>query len=159
MAHRFGSKPLGIGLLMAFLSISTAITSANLGRLAARLGEVRVLLIGFVVFAGGLALVPVVANVWMLAVPAVLLGFAFASTIPVVMVLLTAVAPVDRRGAVMSLNGTVLRLGQTLGPPVMATVHRAVGINAVFFFSALFALCLAVLMAWAVPSAHSHQGS
>ncbi|MEJ2581796.1 MAG: MFS transporter, partial [Acidobacteriota bacterium] len=110
MAHRFGSKPLGIGLLMAFLSISTAITSANLGRLAARLGEVRVLLIGFVVCAAGLALVPVVANVWMLAVPAVLLGFAFASTIPVVMVLLTAVAPVDRRGAVMSLNGTVLRL-------------------------------------------------
>ncbi|MCG6949315.1 MAG: MFS transporter [Acidobacteria bacterium] len=158
MAQRFGSTSLGIGLLMAFLSISTAITSANLGRLAAQLGEVKAMLVGFVVFAGGLALVPLVPSVWMLAVPAVLLGFAFATTIPVVMVLLTAIAPVDRRGAVMSLNGTVLRLGQTLGPPVMATVHRVAGINAVFFFSAFFALSLAALMAWAVPSTNSEFG-
>ena len=84
------------------------------------------------------------------AIVAVLLGFAFATTIPIVQVLLTGVAPADRRGAVMSLNGTVLRLGQTLGPPVMALVHRTAGIDAVFFVSAVFALVLALLMTWAV---------
>jgi MFS family permease len=150
MSDRFGSTPLGIGLLMAGLSASTAVTSANLGRLAGRLGEVGVMRVGFVVFAAGLALIPWAPTVWALAAPAVLLGFAFATTIPVVMVLLTAIAPVDRRGAVMSLNGTVLRLGQTLGPPVMALVHRRAGIDAVFFVGALFALVLAALMAWAV---------
>jgi len=144
MAGRFGSTPLGIGLLMAGLSISTAVTSANLGRLARILGEVRVMRVGFVVFGLGLALVPLAPVVWALAVPAVLLGFAFATTIPVVQVLLTEIAPVDRRGAVMSLNGTVLRLGQTLGPPVMALVHRVAGIDAVFYFGAVFALFLAV---------------
>jgi len=150
MSGRFGSTPLDIGLLMAGLSISTAVTSANLGRLATRLGEVRVMRVGFVVFAVGLALIPVAPTVWALAVPAVLLGFAFATTIPIVQVLLTGVAPADRRGAVMSLNGTVLRLGQTLGPPVMALVHRTAGIDAVFFVSAVFALVLALLMTWAV---------
>jgi MFS family permease len=155
MSDRFGSTPLGIGLLMAGLSASTAVTSANLGRLARRLGEVGVMRVGFVVFAAGLALIPWAPSVWALALPAVLLGFAFAATIPVVMVLLTAIAPVDRRGAVMSLNGTVLRLGQTLGPPVMALVHRRAGIDAVFFVGALFALVLAALMTWAVqPPAH-----
>ncbi len=153
MSGRFGSTPLGIGLLMAGLSISTAVTSANLGRLAAKLGEVNVMRVGFVIFAAGLLLIPLVPTVWALAVPAVLLGFAFATTIPVVMVLLTAIAPVDRRGAVMSMNGTVLRLGQTLGPPVMAGVHRWAGIDAVFFVGAGFALFLAALMTWAVPTA------
>jgi MFS family permease len=150
MSDRFGSTPLGIGLLMAGLSASTAVTSANLGRLAERLGEVGVMRIGFVAFAAGLALIPWAPNVWALTAPAVLLGFAFAATIPIVMVLLTAIAPVDRRGAVMSLNGTVLRLGQTLGPPVMAVVYRWAGIDAVFFVGALLALFLAALMAWAV---------
>jgi predicted MFS family arabinose efflux permease len=50
----------------------------------------------------------------------------------------------------MSLNGTVLRLGQTLGPPVMALVYRLAGIDAVFYFGAVFALLLAGLMTWAV---------
>ena len=85
-----------------------------------------------------------------LAVPAVLLGFAFATTIPVVQVMLAGVAPDDRRGAVMSLNGTVLRLGQTLGPPVMALVHRLAGIDAVFYAGAVFALALAAMMWFAV---------
>ena len=106
--------------------------------------------VGFVVFGLGLALVPLAPVVWALAVPAVLLGFAFTTTIPVVQVLLTEIAPVDRRGAVMSLNGTVLRLGQTLGPPIMALVHRVAGIDAVFYFGAVFALFLALLMSWAV---------
>jgi predicted MFS family arabinose efflux permease len=152
MSGRFDSTPLGIGLLMAGLSISTAVTSAGLGRLAAWLGEVMVMRVGFVVFAVGLALVPMAPVVWALAAPAVLLGFSFATTIPVVQVLLVAIAPVDRRGAVMSLNGTVLRLGQTLGPPVMAVVYRLAGIDAVFFAGAAFALFLAVLMTWAVRS-------
>jgi len=146
MAGRFGSSPLGIGLLMAGLSISTATTSFNLERLAGWLGLRRLMRLGFVVFAAGLALIPLAPLVWALAVPAVLLGFAFATTIPVVQVLLAGVAPDDRRGAVMSLNGTVLRLGQTLGPPVMALVHRMAGIDAVFYTGAVFALFLAAMM-------------
>ena len=152
MPGRFGATPLGIGLLMAGLSISTATTAANLGRLAGWLGERRLMCLGFGIFAAGLALIPLAPIVWALAVPAVLLGFAFATTIPVVQVLLAEVAPDDRRGAVMSLNGTVLRLGQTLGPPLMALVHRIAGIDAVFYTGAVFAALLAAMMWWTVKN-------
>ena len=151
MAGKYASSPLEIGLVMAGLSLSTAVTSANLGRLAGWLGEVKLMRFGFVVFGAGLASIPLCPTVWALGVPAVLLGFAFATTIPVVQVLLTAVAPADRRGAVMSLNGTVLRLGQTLGPPIMAAVHRLAGIDAVFFVGAVFALFVAFVMTLTVP--------
>ena len=106
--------------------------------------------IGFVVFSVGLGLIPLAPVVWALALPAVLLGFSFATTITVVQVLLAGVAPADRRGAVMSLNGTVLRLGQTLGPIIMAVVHRIAGIDAVFYSGAVFALFMAGLMVVAV---------
>jgi MFS family permease len=152
MAGRFGSTPLHIGILMGWLSVSTAVTAANLGRLAGWMGEPRLMRVGFVVFAIGLAMIPLASSVWVLALPAALLGFSFATTIPVVQVMLAAVAPADRRGVVMSLNGTVLRLGQTLGPAMMAGVHHLAGIDAVFYSGAVFALLLAALMAWAVRS-------
>jgi ACDE family multidrug resistance protein len=123
------------------------------------LGEPRLMRVGFVVFAVGLAVIPLARSVWVLALPAVLLGFSFATTIPVVQVMLAAVAPADRRGAVMSLNGTVLRLGQTLGPAVMAAVHHVAGINAVFFAGAAFALCLAALMTWAIRPSENLETS
>jgi MFS family permease len=157
MAGRFDSPPVEIGLVMAGLSVSTAVTSANLGRLAARLGETFVLRLGFVVFAAGLALIPVADSVWALAAPAILLGFAFATTIPVVQVLLAEVAPGDRRGAVMSLNGTVLRLGQTIGPLVMVVVYKTAGIDAVFYSGALIALLLAALMVATVKGSDARR--
>lgn len=146
MAERFESSAPEIGLMMGGLSLATALTSANLGRLAARFGHRRLMTLGFVAFAAGLAAVPRAPQVLALALPAVLLGFAFATTIPVVQVLLAGFAPTDRRGAVMSLNGTVLRLGQTLGPPVMAGVHRVGGVDSVFAGGAVFALVLALLV-------------
>jgi MFS family permease len=158
MAGRFGSTPLHIGILMAWLSVSTAVTASNLGRLAGWMGEPRLMRVGFVVFAIGLAVIPLASSVWVLALPAVLLGYSFATTIPVVQVMLAAVAPADRRGAVMSLNGTVLRLGQTLGPAVMAGVHHVAGIDAVFYSGAVFALMLAGLMTSAVRPGEASKG-
>ena len=58
MAGRFQSSPFEIGLLMASLSFSTGVTSVNLGRLAGRIGEVKLMRVGFVVFAAGLLYLP-----------------------------------------------------------------------------------------------------
>lgn len=150
MAIRFDASALGIGVMMAGVSCSTAVTAANLGRLAARFGRSRVLAGGFVVFAVALAGIPLAPTVVLLSLPAILLGSSFATTIPVVQVLLAEIAPADRRGAVLSFNGTVLRLGQTLGPPVMAAVERFAGIDAVFHVGAGLAIALAGLSAFFV---------
>jgi MFS family permease len=147
MAGRFDSSALEIGIMMAGVSVSTAVAAANLGRLAGRFGQPRVLVGGFVIFALALAMIPLAPTLAALAIPAVLLGASFATTIPVVQVLLAEIAPEDRRGAVLSFNGTVLRLGQTLGPPVMAAVERLSGLDAVFFAGSALALLFAGLSA------------
>jgi len=147
MADNFGSSPLSIGAIMTSLSAVNAITSSQLGKLSAWIAEERLLQIGFVTFAVGLAVIPFVPVAVALVVPAILLGFAFATTIPVVMSLVAALAPDSQRAAFMSLNGTVLRLGQTLGPVIMTGVYAAGGFRAVYAAGAALAVALAVLTA------------
>jgi MFS family permease len=147
MADSFGSTPLIIGVIMTLQSAVNAVTSSQLGRLSARIREPRLLQIGFFTLAVGLAVIPFAPVPAALAVPAVLLGLSLATTIPVVMSLLSALAPDDQRAAFMSLNGTVLRLGQTLGPLIMTGIYAAGGFRAVYVAGAAFALALAALTA------------
>jgi MFS family permease len=147
MADSFGSSPLVIGVIMTLQSVVNAITSSQLGRLSARIPEPRLLQVGLIVFAAGLAATPFAPVSAALAVPAAVLGVAFATTIPVVMSLLSELAPDDQRAAFMSLNGTVLRLGQTLGPVIMTGVYAAGGFRAVYMVGAAIAVAMAGLAA------------
>jgi ACDE family multidrug resistance protein len=150
MAERFRATPVVIGLVMSGSSVTTALTAALLGQLSRRLPEQRIVKLGFVVFAIGVAVTPSMPGIIWMAIPAALLGIAIGTTIPVVQTILAGLAPPERRAAFMSLNGMVLRLGQTLGPVAAAAVHGWLGIDAVFLAGAALALAMAGLMAWAV---------
>jgi predicted MFS family arabinose efflux permease len=141
----FGGSPLAIGLVMCAASIATAITSARLGALARRYSEKSLLTFGYVLYAASLVMIPYVKSMWLLLIPSALYGLAVGINIPNIISLLAGVAPMNRRAAVMSINGMVLRLGQTLGPLVMAGVFGLWSLDAVFFVGALFSLGMFVL--------------
>jgi MFS family permease len=61
------------------------------------------------------------------------------------MSLLAGLAPTEHRGIFMSVNGMVLRTGQTLGPVVMAGVFAWGGMDRVFFVAT--AICLVMFFA------------
>ena len=65
---------------------------------------------------------------------------------PSLMALLADLAPMRQRGAVMSLNGMVLRVGQTLGPLIMGAVIVVWGTSGVFYVGAGFAVVMLVLV-------------
>ncbi len=150
MADRFAASPVIIGSVMTTLSVFTGLTSSQLGRLARRFGERALIRGGFISFAAGLAAIPFAPTPLALAVPAVLLGIAFGTTIPVVQALLAALAPDDRRAAFMALNGTVLRLGQTVGPLAMTGIYALGGYDAVYLAGAGMALAMAGAAAIAI---------
>jgi predicted MFS family arabinose efflux permease len=148
MADRLRATPVTIGIVMSGASGITALTSAQLGRLARRLREQRIVTLGFVVFAAGLVVIPAMPGILWMAFPVCLLGIAIGTTIPVVHTILAGLAPPTRRAAFMSLNGMVLRLGQTVGPVAAAAVYGWLGIDAVFLAGAALALAMAGLMTW-----------
>jgi ACDE family multidrug resistance protein len=136
MGDKFYASSLTIGIIMSVASLSNAITASQLGRIHRRLSMTTILKISFSVYALSMLLVPFMSNLWLLLVPAILSGMANGATLPSIQTSVAEIAPLEYRGAIMSLNNMMLRLGQTLGPPLIGIAYVYGGINATFFAAA-----------------------
>lgn len=145
MEESFAASSLLIGLAMSGMSMVTALTSSQVGKLVRVYSKGALIRAAFILYAIALAMMPLVPNLWMLLFPTALFGIAHGMNIPSIQTLLADQAPIEHRGAFMSANGMVLRLGQTLGPILMGTVFGLWGMGGAFFAGAGFALVMAVL--------------
>jgi predicted MFS family arabinose efflux permease len=64
--------------------------------------------------------------------------------LPCIQTRLSGLAPINHRAAFMSINGMVLRLGQTLGPLTMGLAMALYGMNGAFFTGAGLAIFMFV---------------
>ena len=147
MGHSFAATPFTIGLIMSSSSLSTALTSSQLGRLAKAYSETTLMKAACVLYALSMVLIPFVPYIWLFLIPALILGIAQGLNMPSIQTLLAGLAPMKQRAALMSINGMVLRLGQTLGPLVMGAVFGFVGTGAVFYAGAGFAVVMFIIVA------------
>jgi ACDE family multidrug resistance protein len=142
----FGVAPLAIGLIMSVSSLSTALTSSQAGRLASALSQKALIGVSCLMYASALVAIPLVSNIWLFALPVTVFGAAQGINLPSLMALLADQAPMEQRGALMSINGMVLRLGQTLGPLLMGMVFATGGLGGVFIAGAACAMVMLVVV-------------
>lgn len=71
-----------------------------------------------------------------------LFGVAQSLNLPPVFSLLNEAAPDENRGAFISINSTILRLGQTLGPVLMSAAAIPVGLAGAYFAGAALAAAM-----------------
>ncbi|MFC1485609.1 MFS transporter [Candidatus Latescibacterota bacterium] len=142
IGHSYGSSPLTIGLIMSSASITTAITSSQLGKLVRVFSERSLLIMAFFLYAVSLVMIPLIPDLRWLAVPVITFGIAQGINIPSLQILLAGFAPMEYRAAFMSINGMVLRLGQTLGPLVMGIIFGIWGLAAPFYAGACISLVM-----------------
>lgn len=150
LADSFGGSSLVIGLIMSSMSITTALVSSQLGRLVRRSSERSLIVVAFLLYAAAMTLIPLVPSLWLFIVPATIFGLAQGVNVPSIQSLLARLAPPQHRGAFMSLNGMVLRLGQTLGPVIMGGAYAAWGMVGVYRTGAAVALLAAVIVGYTV---------
>lgn len=143
----FGRSSFIIGIMLSLSSVVTALTSSQLGRLAARFGERRLIILAAMLYLGVFASLPFIPNLWMLILPILVFGFAQGINIPGIMNLLTNQTPSDYRAAFLSVNWMVLRSGQALGPFLLGLIYATAGLNGTFYFTAGVA-GLFVFIAW-----------
>jgi MFS family permease len=143
----FGSSPVLIGVVMSVTSVSTAIASLLLGALSRRFGVHSLVRFSFILYAVSLAGMPLATSLPKLLIPIVIFGAANGLNIPGFLTILTGYAPIEYRAAFMSMNGMLLRLGQTLGPVLAGIVVAVVGIEGSFYAGALLALAMFVVLA------------
>lgn len=141
----FGASPLVIGLIMSTMSVSTALTSSQLRKLSKLCPEKSLFKIAFIIYALALVSIVFVHTLWVLLIPVALFGVAQGINIPSIQTLLARLAPMDYRGIFMSVNGMVLRLGQTLGPVLTGVVFGIWGMEGVFYAGASLALIMFIV--------------
>jgi predicted MFS family arabinose efflux permease len=108
--------------------------------------EPTLIALSFALAAVALALVPEGHTPLAISLPVVLFGASNGLGLPAMSTLLAGSAPPELRGAIMSMNGTVLRLGQTLGPLLMGWAHTVGGLDLVFYVGAGVAACTLPIM-------------
>jgi ACDE family multidrug resistance protein len=146
IGNRFGTDPFIIGLIMSFSSLATAVIAARLGPLTDRYSGRGLLKCAFILYAVSLVMMLYIPQVWMFLLPAALFGIAQGINIPIVQTMLAGLAPIEHRGVFMSVNGMVLRIGQTAGPIAMGVLFVAWGIEGVFIAGAALAAGLLILV-------------
>jgi len=135
-----------IGAILSGASLTTALTSTQLGRLTGRFSEKSLVKTAFVLYAIALVAVAFTPSLPLLVLPAALLGVAQGINLPNVFSLLNAHAPTENRGAFMATNGMSLRTGQTIGPLFMASAAGTFGLTGAYLTAAGLALCAFVLV-------------
>lgn len=144
--EQFNTPPYEIGLIISFASVSTAIMSTQMRLLVSIISYKWLLFLVNIVYILSMLGIPLVESKWWMLLPSALFGAAQGVNIPALQTLLAGSAPLEYRAAFMSANGTVLRLGQTLGPVIMGMALAVYGMNATFYAGALVAVLMAVIV-------------
>lgn len=144
LEERVQANSLHIGLIMTLMSLVTAITSSQIVRINRWLPQ-NFILPSAVSFYGLSMLLIIFAKSWgLIIMPVILFGLGHGLFIPTIQSLLVSLAPLNERAFFMSLNTTILRIGQTLGPLVLGLAYGLGGLSAVFACGAAIAVVMLV---------------
>ena len=140
MGESFGASSLIIGIIMSCASLGTAVVASQLGRINRWFSLSTIIKLAFALYALALVLIPFMPSLWLLLIPAIIFGIASGANMPSIQTSVAELAPLEYRAAFMSLNTTMLRLGQTIGPPLIGLAYVYQGLDATFFAAAALAL-------------------
>jgi ACDE family multidrug resistance protein len=145
LADRFDASSFTIGLTITAMSLTTAAVSSQLGRINRRFALATIIITAFCFYGVAFFLIPLMPSLWLLLIPMLVLGTGHGANIPSLQTAVAGLAPLEYRAAFMSVNSTMLRLGQTIGPPLIAIIYVHGGLNATFYASSAIALVTAAV--------------
>jgi ACDE family multidrug resistance protein len=145
LADRYNASTFIIGLMISAMSLTTALASSQLGRINRKLSLGAIIRIDFVIYGISLILIPFMPNIWLLLVPVALFGIGHGGNVPGLQTGVAGLAPLEYRAAFMSINATVLRLGQTIGPPLMSLIYLSRGFDITFYAAGAIAIVTATV--------------
>ncbi|HEY64392.1 MAG TPA: MFS transporter [Caldilineae bacterium] len=140
LEEAFLASPLVIGWLISGRSLINAIIASQIGRITRFCAEETLLKTAFVLYALALAAILLAPSLWFMVLITFILGTAEGLYWPANHALLGKLAPAEHRAGFLAVNDTVLKLGQTLGPLLMAGVFGLWRIQGTFYVAAMLSL-------------------
>jgi len=157
LSERLQASSVQIGLMMSVMSLVTAATSSQLGRINRNFNSKTILLFGAgFYFLSMLSLL--FSQSWIQVVASVMVfGLGHGLMIPSIQNLLVGFASIKERAAFMSVNSMVLRIGQTLGPLMIGIFYSLGSLKGSFGGGALVAGLMFLVVALMVKGANSNS--
>jgi MFS family permease len=155
--HAFGWTAEQNGYIFTYVGVVIVIMQGGLvGRLVKRLGEQRLLIIGLVLLAMGLALLPFSTRLAVLLVALGILSAGEGAVTPTSAALLSFASPADKQGVTLGLAQGVGGLGRIIGP-LLAGVLFTLGMGVPFIAGAILLALAAMISLPALPRAQRHE--
>ncbi len=139
VTDKFGLEPRHIGFILATMSGSTVIFSLLLGKLTQKYSNKSILTSAFVLYATAIFLMITVESYSLLFIPAILYGMAQGVNQPNIQSMLAGLAPDENRAVFMSLNRSVVQMGQASGPIIMGLIYSSFNLSGVFYTGVIIA--------------------
>ncbi|MCB0806103.1 MAG: MFS transporter [Bacteroidales bacterium] len=146
LKESFNAKPWQIGVIMSAMSVATALTSSFSGKISAKFSKAVIIMAAFTLYIISLVLIPQMPSMIFITIPAFIFGIAQGLNLPASMTFLADLSTIKYRAAFMSVNGMVLRIGQTIGPVLVGLVMASWTLSLVFYLAAALAIVMIVVI-------------
>jgi len=133
---RFTADSVVIGIIIASASAFTAIVSSKLAFFTKKFGSIGTIRLGFAFYALSMFVILFIPALPLFFIATLLFGLGHGTVLPSLQNLIISTAKDENRAAVMTVYGSMVRTGQTIGP-IIFTPFPA---NLVFVIAAIFAL-------------------
>ncbi|MDP3913101.1 MAG: MFS transporter [Bacteroidota bacterium] len=147
LSERLQASSVQIGMMMSIMSLVTAGTSSQLGRINKRFRSKTILLLGTTFYF--LAMLSLLfSQSWTQVVISVMVfGLGHGLLLPSIQNLLVGFASIKERAAFMSVNSMVLRIGQTIGPLLIGVFYAIGSLQGSFIAGTVVALLMFLAVA------------
>ena len=147
LSERLQASSVQIGMMMSIMSLVTAATSSQLGRINKRFRSKTILLLGTTFYF--LAMLSLLfSQSWTQVIVSVMVfGLGHGLLLPSIQNLLVGFASIKERAAFMSVNSMVLRIGQTIGPLLIGVFYAIGSLQGSFIAGAVVALLMFLAVA------------
>ena len=142
---RFAASPLMIGIVISSASFITALAASQMGYLARFMSQPMMISLSAFAYAAAMIMLPTADSALWCILPVCMFGLGQGLNMPNSMSMLTAIAPMEHRAIFMSVNGMLLRAGQTIAPILMGLVYSGFSLEAVFYAGAIVAAAIFVV--------------
>lgn len=131
--HSIALSATAIGVVLGAFSAATFVVRVAIPKLVARLGEVRLLTLCFLIGAATYLLFPLVENFYALCLVAFALGLSMGCGQPLSVMLAYSRAPDGRTGEALGMRLVVMHFTQIAVPVLFGSVSAALGVAPVFW--------------------------
>jgi DHA1 family tetracycline resistance protein-like MFS transporter len=156
--RQYGWGPEQNGYIFALIGIvSAAIQGGLVGRLARRVGEPWLIVIGAAALAAGMLVIPLVPDIATLAAAMVVVAAGFALMSPSLTSLLSLNVAPTQQGMMMGVSRSAMTLARVIGPIVAGWIFASLGKDWPFYGGAALMGIVVVLAALWLPSLKSRD--